>query len=295
MIKVSAKVAFLLVVVTVFLSSSAYASFLDSFRLRIEDTTTGAGIVLTSTNTTLNSTGGADTIFTNQTFEGITTQVTAAYTEATGILTLSAQVSNNTASPGQIRITLEDRDYAAYVPPAATFTGSVLGAPDPNNFDPFSPTALAQLTGGASTSFQAWINTANAAPDFGADGIYNNTVGDPSYNGMALSPATVVIPAGSLYTFPGGDAGKTYTAPAFADSYSGDVNLASSYAIASQATINFVSGGSAAFTLQGSVTPGSTGTPLTSNSVPEPTSLLLLGSGLVGLGGMLRRKYGQAV
>jgi len=286
MIKVSAKVAFLLVVVTVFLSSSAYASsFLDSFRLRIEDTVTGAGIVLTSTNTTLNSTGGADTIFTNQTFEGITTQVTAAYTEATGILTLSAQVSNNTASPGQIRITLEDRDYAAYVPPAATFTGSVLGAPDPNNFDPFSPTALAQLTGGASTSFQAWINTANAAPDFGADGIYTT----------GLTPATVVIPAGSLYTFPGGDPGKTYTAPAFADSYSGDVNLASSYAIASQATITFVSGGSAGFTLQGSVTPGSTGTPLSSNSVPEPTSLLLLGSGLVGLGGMLRRKYGQAV
>jgi hypothetical protein len=268
----------LVVALMVLFNVAGYATGLSTFRLRVEDTATGIGRVITDNVTSgignLNgdNSSTAGTIF----FSGYVGNAfvtiygtSASFGGGTGLLTLGARVQSVSEAGATIRITLEDSNYSG---PTSTFTGAVSG------FDhvTLGTTSAATLVGAVSSvNFQTWINVANTTPYLGLNSAAKVLT--------APTSAALEIPVGSIAAFSG-----TGTSSLSATESRPDVPASASYALYSQATIAFSGQGAANFTISGA-DPLLAPTP-PPYGLPEPTSLLLLGSGLVGLGALVRRK-----
>ena len=287
------RIAVLLFVLMAFFSVTAPANGLGTFRLRIEDPYTGVGRVLTDNQTwgLSNSAGDQDSAPGTLYFSGsvenfnVTIQATTENSDGSGggVLTLSARVTYAGISNAQIRITLEDSGYTA---PAATagFVGRVGGYNNVNK----TVTPTGDLTGGASLKVQSWLDVANNEPAFG------------SVSGSTYLNSMTTPPGGSSTAAFAGDGqlfrttGFAYTGTTVPVAFSGG-----NYSMFSQATVSFSGVGSANFSVKASDAPASNSTPTeptsdppasNSTSMPEPTSLMLLGSALLGLGFLPKKK-----
>lgn len=275
------RIAVLLIVLVAFFSVNAMAYDYHNFRLRIEDPATGVGRVLTDQatlgfgNNAGDENSAADTIYFAGFVEGfnVTVQATRSDGPGGGVLTLSGRVTSSTAvNNAQILITLEDTGYSA---PAATtqFVAAVGGY----DYSTKLATPAGVLTN-ASVNVQSWLDVNNTEPTFGSNS-----------GSVVLNPLTQTIPpVGSNTTTAFAAGGQTYGTTVSGASPGATVTFAGgagqNYSMFSQVLTTFSGIGSADFSLTASdpIDAGST-------SVPEPTTLMLLGSTLVGLG-ILRRK-----
>jgi len=292
---IGTRITVLLIVLMAFSGVTAHAYDLSNFRLRIEDPNTGVGRVLTN-NVTLgfgNNAGDENSASSVLYFSGFVENfnVTIQGTSTTvnpdgsggGVLTLSARVTYSQASNATVLITLEDTGYVA-PPSPVLFVGSVGGY----DYATKTVTPAGDLTGGAtSVNVQSWLDVANTEPTFGC----TTTAGAPSSCGSTvLNPLTQTIPPpGSNTTTAFAGNGQTLGTTGFAYAGAGaevPLTAGQNYSMFSQASVTFSTIGSADFSLTVSdpTDPNVAGT-----SVPEPTSLMLLGSSLLGLG-ILRRK-----
>jgi len=239
------RIAILMLVLLTF-STMALANGGSTFRLVLEDTTTGVKRVITDNqilggafnpdgdkaNTTLGTIQ-----FTSSIGNFFVTLTATSTTGDGGILTLNANVTNQSASADQFVVFLEDTYSTGGA--AATLTNTINSA----------------TLSAATLSVQSWLDPSGAVPAFGA-----NTGQTPIGTG-------VVIPTDNPYNDVGvGSVAVTQGAP--------------NTSIFSEAAVQFTGQGSANFSF--------TANDPSSTSVPEPTSLMLLGSALLG-GGVLRR------
>ena len=119
---------------------------------------------------------------------------------------------------------------------------------------------------GSTATFQSWVNSDNLVPDLGPNAF--------SFNGLPLAPIGAT-PAGSVALWAGD--GVTFGSGAFSSTASAGFMHDGPYSLFTQATLNFTGAGIVSFDSDLS-------------TVPEPTSLLLLGSGLAGVGLWNRRR-----
>lgn len=238
-------------------TSAAYA---DSFRLRVENFLTGIGVVITD-----NEVGDANPLTGAITYLGSLSSLAVNIT--TGISQpLIGSISNYAAlhlnsvniqvsGAGALRLTLED-SYTIGPDGGMSVTGLVGG------------TLVAKA--GSAATFQSWVNADNLVPALGPDAF--------SPNGLSLA-SIGAIPAGSVALWSGD--GVTFGPGAFSSTASAGFLHDGPYSLFTQATLNFTGAGIVSFDSDLS-------------TVPEPTSLLLLGSGLAGLGLWSRRRKKSA-
>jgi hypothetical protein len=255
-----------------FLGSFAFA---DTLRLRLEVITggvlnsdgtvtggTSSGFVVTDNQgVDANSGLGEITIFggigsfTVNVTTGISKPVIPTQPNAYAEIDLLS-VNVTTSGAGILRITLEDSDFENGPDGPLDLIATVGGTLSPNS----------------QAFFQSWVSPTNGVPTLGLDaGLFGLPAalgaigGIPGDSVAVYSPVTAVVNSGSVTS-------------AFALSDTAAFTKSGSYSMFTQATVAFSGGGTVSFDSNLAVL------------TPEPTSLLLLGSGLASLGLLGRRK-----
>jgi hypothetical protein len=241
---------------TLFSLVIANAASAGPFRLRVEDTVLGLGTVITD-----NGPGDLNPVIGAVTFSGaigsnflvnVSTGVTQPLIGGVGDFGQLDLNSVNVATTGAgtLRITLEEQNFVGPLGPLEAI-GTVGGT----------------LTAAGSTfAVQAWASGSNAVPAFGPD--------------LPVGPIGAIggIPAGSAAVW----APMLMFGPGAFSSTSSTVfdnGAVQTFSLFTQVVIAFSAPGSVSFDINTQVVP-----------VPEPTSLLLLGTGLAGWGVALRRR-----
>jgi len=248
------KFRFLIFLVSTFILFASMAEAGPLLRLRVDDLTTGQSVVITDNGSgDMTAQDGAITF--SGAVGGFQINVTTGLSKpAIGETNNYAELDLNSVNvrfTGAGTLRLTLEDGDYTLGPNGPLSvGAMLGG-------------TLSAPAGSSVTFQSWADSDNLLPDLGAD-----------------SPVPgVLAPIGA---FPvGRDAAFTSTPTfgpgAFSTSGSGEFNKTGNYSLFSQATLVFTGSGNVSFDLNTSV-------------VPEPTSVLLLGSGLAALGLLGRKK-----
>lgn len=291
------KIGILLVLFTLTFSTVAQADGGPSFRLLLVDVTNGTQRVITDNASwgglfnkgNLDGNAATGTVSFGGQVGNFFATIYATSSEAAdggGILTLSANIAETKGTSEQFAVVLEDVYGGDSDGANATLENTIQGY----NYSSNTVTATAVLTNVANFSVQSWLDPTGAVPNMGGNtaqvpltvgdnlatllptpvppGVYNNNLAPANATSGSYDLNGVTSSTGPALT-----AGQACTSP-----------CTSIYSASVLQFTNASSGGTASFTLTVDEIP----TP--GPSVPEPTSLVLLGSALLGLGVLSSRK-----